>query len=78
MPCFDPDGSLSHLAVQAMQAILDAPLSAEDLAEAIGRPSDTGRRFARALFNAGLVEDVDGRYDLTDAGRERLHSETSR
>lgn len=75
MPCFDPDGRLSLLAVKVMEAILEAPLSAEDMALTIGRPADTGRRFARALLLAGLVEEMDGRYDLTDAGRERLYGE---
>ncbi len=75
MPCFDPDGSLSHLAVTALEAMLDAPLCATDIAEIVGRPADTGRRFARALVNAGLIEDVEGRFDLTDLGRETLREQ---
>ena len=77
MPCFDPDGSLSHLAIAALEAILDAPLSDAEIAEAAGRPPDTGRRFARALANAGFIEDVGGRFDLTDLGRETLHRHTA-
>ncbi len=76
MPCFDSDGSLSHLAVTALEAMLDAPLKATDIAEVVGRPADTGRRFARALVNAGLIENVEGRFDLTDRGREILHKQT--
>lgn len=76
MPCFDPDGNLSHLAVAALDAILDAPLSEEGIAEATGRPADTGRRFARALEQAGLIERVGDRFDITDLGRERLRGQT--
>ncbi|MBU1249225.1 MAG: winged helix-turn-helix domain-containing protein [Proteobacteria bacterium] len=77
MPCFDPDGSLSRFAIAALEAILDAPLNEAEIAEASGRPPDTGRRFARALVNAGLIENVGGRFDLTDLGREILHRHTS-
>ncbi|MGE4506686.1 MAG: hypothetical protein AB7D51_15160 [Desulfovibrionaceae bacterium] len=75
MPCFDPDGRLSRLAITALEAILDAPLDDEGLAEAVGRPADTGRRFARSLKNAGLIEVAGGRWEITDMGRERLRSE---
>lgn len=77
MPCFDHDGSLSPLAVTVLTAMLDAPLSAEEVASAMGRPPDTGSRFARALVNAGFIEDIGERFDLTDLGREKLHAQSN-
>ncbi len=50
--------------------LAQGPLSADDLATAVGADADTVSRLLRALIGRGVFRQLsDGRYDLTPAGR---------
>jgi DNA-binding IclR family transcriptional regulator len=76
MPCVNPDGTLTPVAVQVLRGLasLHAPVAMDAIAQAAGLPVYRARASLRELQNAGLVE-LDGiAHRITDAGRARLAS----
>ena len=71
MACINPDGTLSVVAHRVLSA-LTRPLAPEALAQAAGVPLYRVRGTLRETGAAGLIEQVEGGYLLTDKGREVL------
>ncbi len=71
MACINPDGTLT-LVAQAVLTALDPPRSPEDAAMVAGFPLYRVRATLRETLAHGLLEEADGRYGLTDKGREVL------
>lgn len=72
MACIDPDGTLTVTATFLLKALNKRPLPPQEIAKAIGEPVFRVRGNLRELADAGLIQEKDGDYLLTDAGRERL------
>jgi len=71
MACINPDGTLTKSAKALLQAI-QAPLSPEDISAAIGQPLFKVRSSLREMGNARLIAEREGRYQITDTGKEAL------
>lgn len=71
MACISPDGALTESARKMLSALCN-PATPEEVAQATGLPLFRVRSGLREMAQAGLLEDVEGRYRLTDAGQQRL------
>ncbi len=71
MACISADGTLTESA-RKMLVALQSSASAEEVAESTGLPLFRVRSGLRELAQAGLVEECEGRYQLTDAGRQKV------
>lgn len=71
MACLGPDGSLTVQAKAVLRA-LEAPRPLEDVARDAGLPLYRIRGSIRELAQAGLVEEAEGLYRTTAAGRAEL------
>jgi predicted transcriptional regulator len=73
--CINPDGSLTGAAKKIMAAMHD-PISLRDVAEQTMLPLYRIRSSVREILQAGLVEEKDGAYTITAAGRELLQEQS--
>ncbi|GBC96960.1 hypothetical protein HRbin16_02773 [bacterium HR16] len=71
MACISADGTLTESA-RRMLGVLQHPASPEEVAQATGLPLFRVRSGLREMAQAGLVEEKEGRYALTEAGRQKL------
>jgi hypothetical protein len=71
MACIAPDGALTQQAKQVLQGLVPGR-TLEVLAEEGGLPLFRLRSSARELLQAGLIEEVDGKYRTTAAGKAKL------
>jgi len=71
MPCVNPDGTLVSSARKILEAARTAGLPA-DLAERSRLPLYRVHSALRELADAGMVLEVDGRYQATEEGLGRL------
>ena len=71
MACVNPDGTLSPTAFVVLQA-LQAPSTAQELAESMKLPLFRVRSSVREMVDAGLVKDEGETYVITDLGREKI------
>lgn len=71
MACVSTDGTLTESARKMLQA-LQNPALPEEVAQATGLPLFRVRSGLRELAQAGLVEEREGRYVLTEVGKQRL------
>ena len=71
MACINPDGTLSPTA-QAVISALRTPSLVEDLGRVTGLPVYRIRSTIRDLIEAGLVNEKDGKYQLTESGKKRF------
>lgn len=68
-PLSDPDGFLELIRRAPMlEALRDGPLARAELEERLGISRATSHRFTRSLGNRGLIERVDGEFQLTLPG----------
>jgi predicted transcriptional regulator len=67
MACINPDGTLTPTA-QAVINALQAPCTHSELAQAVGLPVYRVRSTIRELIEAGLVQEIEGKYHLTKPG----------
>ncbi len=74
MACVNPDGTLAPVAGAVLLA-LRAHTSPDEVSRQVRIPLYRVRSSLRELLQAGLVEERDGRYALTAAGRERVGEE---
>ena len=68
MGCVDPDGTLSSQA-QSILNELDTSRDVKEVAQKTGLPLYRVRSALRELSEEGLVEEVDGRYRVSDASK---------
>lgn len=71
MACVSSDGTLTESA-RKMLGALQHPALPEEVAQATGLPLFRVRSGLRELAQAGLIEEQEGRYVLTEMGRQRL------
>jgi predicted transcriptional regulator len=72
MACIDPDGTLTITGRFLLKELAKQPLRPEDIAKALGEPLFKIRGNLREIMEAGLIEEEDGLFRLTEAGREKL------
>ncbi|MEM2896098.1 MAG: hypothetical protein QXG01_00750 [Candidatus Bathyarchaeia archaeon] len=70
MPCVSPDGKPTSSGMALLKSLKDEALSPEEIASKIGQPMFRIRSGLRELKNAGLVEEVEGKYELSDDGKK--------
>lgn len=75
MACINPDGTLS-VAAKKILTEMQAPTTLEDVAKQTELPLYRIRSSIRIVVEAGLVEEMNGEYRITEAGQARLDAET--
>lgn len=71
MACVKPDGSLTETAKVLLRQLVK-PLNAEELAPRISQPLFKVRSVMRELVSNGLAIEVDGRFQISPKGEEKL------
>lgn len=71
MPCINPDGTLTFVARDVL-VVLSEPHTEEKIRNLARQPLHRVRASLREMREAGLVNEVEGHYDLTVGGRARL------
>ncbi|MDW8104620.1 MAG: hypothetical protein RMM06_11395 [Armatimonadota bacterium] len=71
MACISANGALTESARKMLEAV-QTPVLPEEVAQATGLPLFRVRSGLRELAQVGLVEEREGRYVLTEAGKQRL------
>lgn len=71
MACISAEGTLTESGRKMLTA-LQNPATPEEVAQATGLPLFRVRSGLRELAQAGFIAEVEGRYQLTDAGRQKI------
>lgn len=71
MACINAEGTLTESG-QKMLTALQNPATPEEVAQATGLPLFRVRSGLRELAQAGFIAEVEGRYQLTDVGRQKI------
>jgi predicted transcriptional regulator len=71
MACVNPDGTVTDSAKALLNVIQD-PLTPEDISKQLGQPLFKVRSSIREMAQAELVKEEDGKYVLTEKGREKI------
>jgi predicted transcriptional regulator len=69
MACINNDGTLTESA-RRLLGKLTVPCAVEELSQRIGQPMFRIRSSLREMEAAGLVQPIDGKYLMTEAGRK--------
>ena len=72
MACIEPDGSLTVAGTALVNALAAEPLTPQEIAQSLSEPIFKVRGNLRELTDAGLIEEKDGSFTLTDEGRSRI------
>ena len=68
MPCVSADGKPTKSGIEMLSALKGGASTTDALSGATGMPMFRVRSGLRQLVNAGLVEQVDDKYQLTPEG----------
>ena len=68
MPCVSPDGKPTASGMKTLTAVKEGASTPQEVAKATGQPMFKVRSGLRELVNAGFLEEVDGKYNLTPLG----------
>jgi len=71
MACINPDGTLTPSA-QTVISALKTPSTAADIGQATGLPIYRIRSTIRELIEAGMVLEMDGKYQSSESGLKQL------
>jgi len=71
MPCINEDGTLTPSA-KAVLSALSSPITSEEVAKSTGLPLFRIRSSIREMLEAGLVEEKEEKYIITEAGIKKL------
>ena len=71
MACVKPDGSLTETAKVLLRQ-LENPLNAEEIAPLVRQPLFKVRSIMRELVGNGLAMEVEGRFQISSKGEEKL------
>jgi len=71
MPCILPDGSVTPTAKKVL-AVASEAKSAEEIAQATGMPLYRVRSSVRELLEGGLLQEREGKYQITEKGKEKI------
>jgi predicted transcriptional regulator len=69
MACINNDGTLSDSAKRLLGK-LTVPCAAEDLSQRMGQPLFRIRSSLREMEAAGLVQPIEGKFLITEAGKK--------
>jgi predicted transcriptional regulator len=72
MPCVSPDGKPTSTGMTTLKSLKDESLTPEEVSSKTGQPLFRVRSGLRELKNAGFVEEKEGRYTLSEAGKSIL------
>jgi predicted transcriptional regulator len=72
MPCVSPDGKPTSSGMTTLKSLKDGSLAPEEVARKTGQPLFRVRSGLRELKNAGFVEEKEGKYALSEAGKAML------
>ena len=72
MPCISPDGKPTSIGMTTLKSLKDGDLSPEEVAIKTGQPLFRVRSGLRELKIAGLVEEAQGRYKLSQTGKTTI------
>jgi predicted transcriptional regulator len=70
MPCVSPDGKPTTTGITILKSLKDGSLSPEEVADKTGKPLFRVRSGLRELKNAGFVEEINGKYKLSEKGQK--------
>jgi len=68
MACISPDGKPTESGARMLRALKSGPGSPEEIAKSTGVPLFRVRSGLRELTRAGLVDQKDGKYELSPKG----------
>ncbi|NSW79922.1 MAG: hypothetical protein HPY54_12910 [Chthonomonadetes bacterium] len=71
MACISPEGTLTESARKMLEAV-QTPATPEEVAQSTGLPLFRVRSGLRELVQAGLVAETEGRYQITEAGQQKM------
>jgi predicted transcriptional regulator len=69
MACINNDGTLTESAKRLLGKLI-VPCAAEELSQRMGQPLFRIRSSLREMETAGLVQPIDGKFLMTEAGRK--------
>jgi len=69
MPCVSPDGKPTGTGVKTLTSVKEGASTPDEIAEATGQPMFRVRSGLRELVGAGFLEEVGGKYSLTETGK---------
>jgi len=72
MGCIEPDGTLTVTARVLLEELTRAPLRLTEITVLLRVPGFMVRANLRELQESGLIREEEGRYCITEAGREKL------
>jgi len=72
MACIDPDGTLTITAKFLLKSLAPGPLPPEQIAKALGEPLFKVRGNLREMMEAGLIDEGEGNFHLTEEGKEKI------
>lgn len=70
MACVNPDGTISESGRAVLRAASE-PISPAEIAKAAGQPLFKVRSSIRQLVDAGFLEEKEGKYITSPAGKEK-------
>jgi len=70
MPCVSPDGKPTTTGMAILKSLKDGSLSPEEVANKTGKPLFRVRSGLRELKNAGFIEEINGKYKLSEKGQK--------
>lgn len=71
MACVNPDGTITESAKALLRAIKN-PLAPEEISKQIGQPLFKVRSSLREMTTAGLVQQQDDKFVITEKGKEKI------
>jgi predicted transcriptional regulator len=71
MACVNPDGTISESA-KALLNTVQSPLTPEEISRQVGQPLFKVRSSLREMVQAELVREEDGKYVITEKGKEKI------
>ena len=72
MPCIDDEGNISDSGIALIKALSKERLDVKALSSQIGVPLFKVRSSIREMVEAGLLEESDEKYNLTEKGKTFL------
>ncbi len=71
MACVNPDGTISESAKNLLR-IIQVPLLPEEISKQVAQPLFKVRSSLREMNAAGFVEEENGKFKITERGREKI------
>lgn len=70
MPCVSPDGKPTPSGMALLNSLKNGTFSPEEIREKTSQPLFRVRSGLRELKNAGFVEEINGKYKLSEKGQK--------